>query len=272
MIAQEKALFHHDGRVYRYKDVVSALQTVGIRPGETIFVHSDLKSFGKLDPGISRNEYLEAFIQAFLEAVGGEGTLIMPTFSYTLTSKRIFDAESTPSTVGAMTEFFRKMNDVVRSNDPIFSIAAIGRDKQYFTEVGADCFGKDSIFEKLYERDASLVFIGETFDITFMHYAEQRRGVPYRFLKRFDGEIRAGGMNRPCSYLYNVRPLDQNIEYDLEGIASFFSSEGVLRQAPIGYSKVRKVGAKDAYDAIERGFRKNVYFLLKSFDKSKPGP
>lgn len=263
MMPPEKALFHHDGRIYFYKDIVAALQAVGIKHGDTVFVHSDLKSFGKLSPGISREEYLESFIRAFLEAVGEEGTLILPTFSYTLTKKEIFDPERTPSTVGAMTEFFRNMKSVVRSNDPIFSVAAAGKNKQYFTEVGTDCFGKDSIFDKLYERDASLVFLGQTFDITFMHYVEQRRGVPYRFLKKFDGEIRSGNVNRPCSYLYNVRPLDQNIEYDLEGIAAFLSAEGVLRQAAIGYSKVRRVGAKDAYDAIERGFAKNIRFLLK---------
>ena len=68
--------------------MIHALRKIGVTGDDKLFVHSDLKSFGKINPEISRNEYIDAFIIALMEVVGLKGTIIVPTFSYSFCNKR----------------------------------------------------------------------------------------------------------------------------------------------------------------------------------------
>jgi len=249
---------------YSQDQIIDALKRVGIKKGDSIFVHSSLKSFGKICKGITKEYFLNAFLASLTETVGTEGNIIMPTFSYSFCKNQTFDPQKTPSTVGILTESFRKMKDVKRSTDPIFSIAVLGKDSDYFASVGTNCFGKNSIFEKLYYKDVKLMFIGDTFDITYMHFVEQKFGVTYRFIKKFKGIIKMGDSEQETEVDYNVRPLDKDIEYDLEAIASHFDRCGILRKTALGNSKIRVVGAVDAHDAIMKEFKTNECFLLKT--------
>jgi len=260
----DKIIFEYDGKEYGVKDIVNALKDVGVEKGDSIFLHADLKSFGKIKNTITRDEFLGSFIEALREGVGKEGNIIMPTFSYSFCKKEVFDPKTTPSKVGVLTEYFRKLKDIKRSADAIFSVAALGPDKGYFTDVGTNCFGKQSIFEKLYSKNVKILFLGETFDITYMHYIEQKFGSPYRFIKEFRGQIRSGDELKGAVFYYNVRPLDKNIEYDLEGIANFLDSKGVLKKGKLGNSKIRAVNAVEAFNEIMKGFEENKYLLLKS--------
>ena len=263
-MTRETAVFEHCGNGYSYSDILQSIKAVGICPGDSIFVHSDLKSFGKLAEAVSRDEFIGTFIRALIDAVGENGNVIMPTFSYSFCKKEVFDPENTPSTVGIMTEYFRKIPGVKRSSDAIFSVAAIGPDAGYFTSVGNVCFGEKSIFEKLYQRNAKMLFLGNTFDITYMHFVEQKHGVPYRYIKQFAGKMRQGDAIVDAAFDYNVRPLDKDIDYDLEKIASYFEQCGILSKSCLGNSKVRCVSSVDAFNSIITGLKKDAYFLLKN--------
>lgn len=267
-----KPVFTHNQKEYFVQDIASALQKAGLKEGDDIFVHSDLKSFGKIAGKISREEFLGAFLKALLEVVGPKGNIIMPTFSYSFCKKEVFDPKETKSTVGILTEYFRRLSEVKRSMDPIFSVAALGPDKDFYTEVGTDCFGRNSIFEKLNKKKAKMVFLGETFDMTYIHFIEQHYNVPYRFIKHFSGQIKTGNASKECTFAYNVRPLNENIEYDLEGIAEFLDRKKVLSQSILGNSKIRVVNAGDAFNQISDGLKNNVYFLLKAKPQSTKEP
>jgi len=238
------------------KELTEALKNTGIKDGDSIFVHSDLRFFNEFFT--TKDEFLKGIVTVLKNAVGS-GNVIMPTFTYSFCRGEVFNPETTPSKVGVLTEYFRKLPDVKRSEEGIFSVAAFGPDKDYFTRVGTNCFGKDSIFEKLYDRDAKIVFIGPRFDITYMHFVEQGYGVPYRWIKQFKGKIR----DKEYTFSYNVGPLDKNFNYDLEKIARYLDSTGVLNEAPLGPSKIRVINAVDTYDALMEGFKKDVYFLLE---------
>lgn len=256
------SIFTYNGKQYFKKDIIDSLKKCGLKKGDSIFVHSDLRYFGKVNDKIKRDEFLEYFFKALLDVVEDGGNIIMPTFSYSFCQKEIFDPETTPSTVGILTEYFRKKSGVKRSIDPIFSVSALGPDKEYFTNVGTNCFGEKSIFEKLYDKNAKIIFLGETFDITYMHFVEQKYGVPYRFIKKFKGKIKIGDDFKELIFDYNVRPLDKNINYDLEKIADFLEGEGILKKAELGNSKIRAISAVDAFKGIIKGFKQDMYLLL----------
>ncbi len=258
-----KSIFTYNKKEYHVRDIIDVLKQTGIKKGDSVFVHSDLKSFGKLSDKIIRNDFLESFIEALKKTVGEDGNIIMPTFSYSFCKKEIFDPEITPSTVGILSEYFRKLKGVSRSIDPIFSVAALGPNKEYFTDVGTNCFGEKSIFEKLYDKNVKIVFLGETFDITYIHFVEQKCGVPYRFIKKFKGKIKLENELKEFVFDYNVRPLDKNVSYNLEGIADFLENKGVLKKVEIGNSKIRVVNAVDAFNVLKRGLENDINLLLK---------
>lgn len=260
-------LFEHAGRRATGHDVLAALVQAGLRAGDSIFVHSDLKAFGRLAPGLTREAFVGGFLDALRQAIGPQGNLIMPTFSYSFCKGQEFDPATTPSTVGMLTEHFRKLPGVKRSADPIFSAAALGPDQDYFTDVGTDCFGASSIFDKLYRRRAKLVCLGETLDITFIHFVEQSLGVSYRYLKRFPGRIRIDGVLRETAYDYNVRTLDKRVDYDLPKMADFLERAQVLLRIPLGASAVRCMGAAETFDALAAGLRKDPDLLLSGEPK-----
>lgn len=256
-------LFKHDDREYTEDNIVTALHEAGVVAGDSIYVHSALMTFGKLIRGVKRDQFTGAFISALRTVIGDDGHLMMPTFSYSFCNQEMFDVQETPSTVGLLTEAFRKSPGVQRTSEAIFSSAIEGPNSDYFLDVDQSCFGTQSIFEKLYDHDAKFVFLGDTLDLTFIHFVEQRMGVPYRYIKVFPGTIFDNGKQRETEFYFNVRYMDAGIEYDMDGLAGSMRSSGILHSASLGASTVRVVTAKDAFDHIHQGIRSDLAFLLK---------
>lgn len=257
-----KTAFIYEDKEYCVDDLTSALKQVGIEAGDSIFVHSDLKSFGKIDITTTKKEFLGLFIESLSDRVGTDGNIIMPAFSYSFCENEIYETKETPSKVGILTEYFRELKGVQRSTDAIFSVAAIGPDKDYFTDVGKNCFGKRSVFEKLYDRNVKIVFLGETFDMTYLHFIEQKHGVPYRFIKEFSGKIKQKNTLEDLVFYFSVRSWERNVIYDLEGIANFLESKDVLKKVRLGASKIRVVRAADVFTQIKNRFEDDVLWCL----------
>ena len=55
------------------KDVAQAFSELGIKEGDTVLIHSSLKSLGPLENGP------ETVIRGIESLIGKEGTLVMPT-------------------------------------------------------------------------------------------------------------------------------------------------------------------------------------------------
>ena len=68
------------------------------------------------------------------EILGEDGTLVVPTFNYSFTQGDVFDIRHSPSSVCVISEYFRNRTGVVRSSDPIFSVAAKGRHANRFAD------------------------------------------------------------------------------------------------------------------------------------------
>ncbi len=113
----------HQRKTYSKIDLTNHLCQAGLKQGDTVLVHSSLRSVGWILGGIRE------LINAFKDVIGEQGTLVMPTFTFSLKvwNQPVFDARYTPSRVGLLTEVFRRTSGVERTNHPTHSVAAYGR-------------------------------------------------------------------------------------------------------------------------------------------------
>ncbi|WP_421252901.1 AAC(3) family N-acetyltransferase [Aeromonas jandaei] len=240
------------------------LSTLGIARGSALMVHSDAMAVAQF-PGQSNNAGMHAFWSGIQECLGDEGTLLVPTFTYSLTRQVCFDRATSPSEVGLMTELFRTLPDVGRTRDPLFSMAVWGAGgDEIITAGGHDCFGQDSPFAWLAAHDGWIAgFACHPDRITFTHYVEQQLGVDYRFMKRFEGEVCDGGDVRPWYCDYFVRRLDLASEIDLSRLVDALKSQGKWRQALFGRLPVWAVRCADFAAVAKQLIAEHPHALIR---------
>ena len=206
----------------------------GVKRGDVLMLHSDAMVLAQL-PAMSTEQRYQCLFDVLDRVLGPEGTLVLPTFTYSLTKGEIYDPDNTPSAVGALTEYFRKMPTVLRSSDPIFSMAAKGKLATEFANVAIDdCFGENSAFGLLNKHNANLICLGCGFILTHTHYVEQKIPVNYRYFKTFNGTITRHGSTEAIQTRYFVRDLARKSEINLSSLQSRLCQQGLLSIIPVG--------------------------------------
>jgi aminoglycoside 3-N-acetyltransferase len=123
-------------------------------------------------------------IDCILNVVNESGNLLMVSMPYKgsasdyLKENRTFDVLKTESSMGIITEIFRRKKDVVRSLNPAHPILAFGPDAKWIIsdhDRTMHSCGKSSPFEKILERNAKAFFFDVPFrTTTFFHYLEDK--------------------------------------------------------------------------------------------------
>jgi aminoglycoside 3-N-acetyltransferase len=230
--------------------VTDALLSVGVGPGSVVLVHPDAIVAAQF-PTMPDEQRLDCLIEAIEAAIGSDGTLVMPTFSYSFTKGESFDICNTPSAVGMLTERFRTRPGVRRTADPIFSVACRGPLAQELCATPVtECFGAESVFAAFHRLDARIICLGCSLSrATFVHYVETAHGVEYRYKKIFSGEvIWPGGEISERSVVYNVRDLTRRSDADLRRLQKRLAHDGKSRTAEVGRSRILAVSASDLFE------------------------
>jgi len=216
----------------------------GIERGDSILVHSSLSSLGWVDGGA------DAVVDALIEAVGDEGTVLFPTLTGSPDNSRehppIFDARSTRCWTGAIPEAARQRPDAPRSLHPTHSASAIGKLARWFTTghelVHTPC-GFGSPYDKLADIGGKIVLIGVTQSSnTSFHSAEEIAGVPYVLrpepldVTLTDADGNSIEMRETCIHLWGAK-RDYNIFEDP------MIDLGICQVSRVGNAEVRIIDA-----------------------------
>lgn len=105
------------------EQLADAVRRLGVAAGDTLYVHSSLKSLGRMDGGA------DGVVDALLAAVGRDGNVAVPTHSGCIRGRQNaqpFDPATTPSKTGAITEALRLRPQAARSLHPTHSVSVIG--------------------------------------------------------------------------------------------------------------------------------------------------
>jgi aminoglycoside 3-N-acetyltransferase len=250
------------------EQVLDGLRAVGIQKGDVLYVASSLAALGLMpDP-------VQSVLWALREAVGPEGTLVMPTFNFSFCETKIFDRENSPSRVGVLTEAFRHVPSAKRTwSAPFQTVAAIGPlAVDICSKESLTSFGKDSAFHYLYEIGAKQLLIGCGYHdgVTHTHWLEEQLEVPYRYWKKFEGEIILDGKRQHRTFFMYVRRKDVDLRLDAGPVLVEFESAGFVRKATVGLCHIKAFQLKDFKDVIGEKLAKDplLFLVSKEFDAS----
>jgi aminoglycoside 3-N-acetyltransferase len=259
-------LFIHNKQAVSAQHIADALRKVGVAQGDTVFVHSSIMHFGMLATA-HRSQVLLAIATTLQQAVGNEGTVIVPTFSYSFTKNEVFDVQNTKSTVGDLSNFFRKMPDVVRNEQPLFSVAAWGRHKDAILQIGTHTFDERSIFGIIHQKlNAKILMLGAAFydHCSFMHHIEYMAGVPYRTPKNYTGiVIKADGSRYQTTTQFTVRDLVLNPIINGTNLKNHLKKMGAFVETPLGAGNIELVHTTPLYSEGYELICQNPYYLLQ---------
>ena len=262
----EQAIYYHNNNPLTRMDVEKALLDSGLANDDIVMVHSNVSTFGKMGDLKKRTLFLNEILNAFLNVIGAGGTLIVPTYSYSFCNNQEFDVKRTKSTMGAFPEYVRTLNSSIRSEDPIFSHTGIGRyAKELLSNVSCECFGKDSLFGRIYKHNGKIINFGKFFDVTYLHYIEKIFNVSYRFDKIFSGTIineHGKKYYKEFKYYVRTRESDMKFIYDMTLLGDELERQGLLKRVKLGSSHILCSKATDSFKVGLEMLKKNNYAFL----------
>ena len=235
---------------------------LGVEAGDTIFVHSSFKSIGPVEGGV------DSVVAALGDAVGPEGLVLMPSFNLvewmgpsqspdwwlkTMDERaRGWALETTPSSVGWLTEYFRLMPGTYRSDHYSHSVAARGKGAKEFVaghvrqkglqsrwdrDPWGRTFGTLSPMYRAYEAGGKILMLGVDYtSSTYIHIAE----IKYR-ANHLDGDT-----------------ISKHPFADMTKLGEWWDRAGRLSIGRVGNSECRLFGIRDYVDAMVQELESNV--------------
>lgn len=231
--------------------ILDDLQRIGVQKGDLLVVHS---SFRSLDmTGVSPADV----VRTLIEAIGTDGTLMTPTFTYCYSgiwNVRPFNPNTTPSfKMGVIPEHLRTYPGALRSASPTYSVAAIGRHADILTQgkENAGGLGPGSSFEDAYRLGARILLIGVGNNRNSMiHYAEFASGlpicdIPYREFWGRSALVEKNGqrVEIPCSDF-------PGCSANFAVVDEYLVEKSILTRGKIGSATSFVMSARDMVDAI----------------------
>ncbi|NLA85123.1 MAG: AAC(3) family N-acetyltransferase [Clostridiales bacterium] len=246
-------------------DVEAALRELGISDGDIVLVHSSLSSLGYVVNGA------QAVINAFEAVIGKEGTLVFPTLCLRdfARSYEIWHLDK-PSDVGYLTEYFRKLPGVLRSNQATHSVAARGKYAYELTFEHAEPrglrygifgdtpFSEASPWQKLYDMGAKVVFLGVTMrKNTMKHFMEYR--VVNETLEKIKDEETRKRLKGKIWHFNDFRNRGNKIWpfHDAEQLQQALDKAGMIRKAVCGKAELICVNIKEMVDTGMKWFEED---------------
>lgn len=156
---------------------------MGVKPGDTVQLMADLTRMAWNARRSGLRFSAAGLLDAFADAVGPTGSLLVPTYNFDLRNGDAFDVRHTLSISGALANAAIDHPRFKRTRHPLHSFSVYGAGaEELIASTEESSFGPRSPFAYLLAKRAVLCAIDLPLNdaVTFAHYSEESTGVPYR--------------------------------------------------------------------------------------------
>jgi aminoglycoside 3-N-acetyltransferase len=242
-------------------ELAQAFREVGLREGDGVFVHSAMSAFGEIRGGPP------TVVAAFEHVLGPQGLIAMPAFPLTaggrdhLAAHPVFDVRETPSRMGAITEYFRGLPGVVRSDHPTHSVAARGPGAEELVAGHADAetpFGAGTPFARMIQRGVKQVWFGTglpTFTLYHAYESLRPGGFPLEVFhpqRQPARVVDAHGEEREVTTLVHDPRYAGRKDETRARMKELLLEGGKLRRTSLGRGEILALDLSDLMSEMER--------------------
>lgn len=216
-----------------------------------VVVYSGIWTFGHRF-GLPIADIPKLLIEAMLEELGTEQTLLLPSYTYGYTRSRRYSPEESAPETGVLPAAMLKHFQPVRSHSALNSFLAIGpQARQLATIKGATLWGEGSLKAYFELQHARMVVLGLPWKDAcgFLHRIEEVCDVPYRYHKTFHGTWSDSAAETPWSETMFVRPLTLLPVFRWQMVDELVRSRGGVRSS----SGEIHLESADAADLVQAG-------------------
>lgn len=237
-------------------DICFSLELMDIHKGDTLLLHSALTAIGPVEGGA------DTVIDAFLEAIGSEGTLVMSTLTGWFAP---FDAATTPSAVGWLSEVFRRRPGVLRSLHPVHSVAAYGKNAEAITRDHDKCetgCGAGTPYLKIASLGGKAVLLGVDMDRnTTMHSMEEAIDAKYLHTLRIPAPTYIEDYRNRTFTLKKFPPGHR----DFLSMTPYLRTHDLMVEGMIGSARVKVIDVRGMFKLGEAMLREDpLMFICKN--------
>ena len=233
------------------EDVKASLEQAKLGAGDLVLAHFALSRFGYIEGGA------DGLIDTLLALLGPDGTLVMPTFTFSWIGRQPYDPRSTPSRVGAVTDRFWRRPGVLRSAHPTHAFAAIGRRAEELLAGHGPTqspLSQDGPIGRLADLDGKILLFAPQNANTAMHVGEYQAGLP---LLDFICPVIEDGVWREA--------LTPDCPWHVRFAEAYkkLYAQGLIDDVALGEDTLRVMRCRDAIDAQEEVMRETPEALLQ---------
>jgi len=251
--------------------LVEDFKRIGIQSGDSILVHSSLSKIGFVSGGA------KTIVDALFEVVGEAGTLLFPSFSAKGRNKThleeypFFDIKNTPSQMGIITEYFRKLEGVKRSFHPTDAVCAKGALAEFYTNTHYNQltpYNEFSPFRKLCDKKGKILMLGTTLNGALTNFHTLEDAVDFKY-PVYDDKIFTVKMIDEKGEESFVKTKVHNPVYsakrDGDTIKPLFEKEGVLVNGMIGEAKSMLIDADKMFKVMIKYYNEKGVTMYTPF-------
>jgi aminoglycoside 3-N-acetyltransferase len=259
-------------RVIAKSEIVAALRAVGVQSGDLLFVHAGLSHLGHIEGGA------DTILDALLEALGPQGTLLLPSFTFSAVSYtgehahnrtfHPFHPVRSSCWVGRVARSFLRRPGVRRSAHPTHSVAAYGplADACLRDHAETDSpTGPSSPLGKLLDGNGKMLWFGAGLaSTTFFHFLEDAMDLPYLenavcLIEKDDGRLRSVMVPK---HLPGHRDFYRNPGEETKMYRRLLQDGLTLSRVPLGFGALKLVEARQMYDLGVRALTADPTLML----------
>ena len=220
-------------------EIAQGLRTLGLTTGDIVLLHSSLASMGHVEGGA------EAVVDAFLDVLGPEGTLVVPIFEPGL---------------GIITEVVKARQGAVCSIHPWACVAAVGRDAEELCREhwkAPLAHTENTPYMRIADKGGYVCLLGVDQDrSTTLHTVEALLRLPYL------QETQPVTFDTPEGKVTQTWPFFPGPHRDFIGLDPALRASGRMRMRRIGDAVVRLMRSRDLIDVTLELGRKDPAFVL----------